>query len=329
MKKKGTSHMNLISTSNQPMGSKVLAGDIGGTNARLALYQLKPDGLELVIQKSYPSSEMTSLEEVVAHFLESHQLTCDAACLGLPGPQSQPGVYNLTNLPWLVEAERLYPALQTRKLVLVNDVEASALGVLGVPADDLFCIHDGKPDPDGNRSVISVGTGLGVGILSPSGRASATESGHGTFAPQNDFDVALMKHLQKMFGHVSWERIASGSGLPYIHAFLVNEESRLTAAEIAKQSENNEACAKTLEKFLQYVGSVAGSIALTQMATGGVYFCGGVANKMFTPKRTSIIREAFLEKGRMKPILERMPLYIIKNENLAIIGAAQRALSLV
>lgn len=304
----------------------VLAGDIGGTNSRLAIYERRAGRIEKVGQQTYPSGDYDSVAEITAEFLDRRSIHCDAVCLGLPGPVGNERVIQLTNLPWQVDRDLLHRTLQVERIELINDVEASAIGVHERSVDEFECLRKGRPDPHGNRTVISLGTGLGVAGLSPSGRAFATEAGHATFSPRSDFDLELLRELSREFDHVSWERVASGPALSRIHSVLVpNGEKRLQAAEIVDRSGFDPLCRRTLELFGSYVGAVAGNIALTMMATGGIFFCGGVAPKVIDVDGAETILATLVDKGRMRPLLERIPVYLVRDDNLAVTGAAHTA----
>lgn len=308
----------------------ILAGDIGGTNSRLAIYDVGPRGLHLETQQTFPSAEFRGLAEIVSRFVEQCRATCEVVCLGLPGPVTTDRVIQLTNLPWEVDHERIREASGTSKVALINDVEASAIGVQALRTEDVDRLHEGQPDPSGNRAVISVGTGLGVAGLMASGRAFATEAGHASFSPRDDFDIELLGALEREFGYVSWERLASGPALPRIYAHLAEEDApALAAPEIVERYQADSVCRKTVDTFCRYLGAVAGNIALTLMATGGVYFCGGVAPRVLDETGASPVLESFFDKGRMRKVLERMPVYLVRDGNLALKGAAHTALRLV
>ena len=308
----------------------VLAGDIGGTNSRLAVYDIGPEGLRLRTNRTYSSVDFGGAAEVVGEFLRSSNVSCEVVCLGIPGPVTPERVIRLTNLPWAVSREQIRLTTGTEKVVLINDVEASAVGVHGLAAEHIDCLHEGQPDPAGNRAVISVGTGLGVAGLTPYGRAFATEAGHASFAPSADLDFDLMKRLSREFGHVSWERLVSGPALPRIHAHLTDSvDSGLDPSEIVGRSAIDPACGKTVAVFKRQLGSVAGNIALTLMATGGVYLCGGVMPPVIDQTGSDDILEAFFDKGRMRGVLKLIPIYLVRAGDLALQGAARNALQLL
>jgi glucokinase len=280
-------------------------------------------------QEAYSSSEHGCLTEVLASFLEGELEDVDAACLGLPAPIQSGVVFPLTNLEWKIDREQVVQAVGTDRVALINDVEASAAGIPGLSPDKLVCLQTGHADPAGNRAVISVGTGLGVSALTPTGHTFATEAGHATFSPRLDPDFDLHAKLQRIYGHVSWERVASGYALPHLHALLAPEQSpRLEWPEIVRRCGTDPACKQVLEIFRRYIGAAAGDIALTLMASGGLYLGGGVATNVLDKKTADQFLGAFRDKGRMRPLLERIPVFVVKEYNLALRGAAQTAVAL-
>ena len=308
-------------------GLTILAGDIGGTNSRLAIYERRTRGLALVAQKTYSSAGYSCVADIISEFLAATGTRCDVVCLGLPGPVRSQTVVHLTNLPWTVDRDRLRQTAATDRVDLINDVQASAAGVFERPATDFTCLHEGLSDPLGNRAVISLGTGLGVAGLTPSGRAFATEAGHASFSPRTEFDLDLLRELSREYGHVSWERVASGPALERIYRSLAPEGSHgLDVPAIVDRATSDPLCRETLATFCRYVGSVAGNISLTMMATGGIFFCGGVAPKVIDAVGASPILEALNDKGRMRPVLEKIPIYLVRDDNLALTGAAYTAM---
>ena len=309
---------------------RILAGDIGGTNSRLAIYSHQGDGLELVHQQTYPSSEHRGLTDVLALFLEGEQEDVDAVCLGLPAPIHSGIVYPLPNLPWRIDRDQVLLAVGTNRVVLINDVEASAVGIQGLSNESRVCLQPGQADPAGNRVMLSVGTGLGVSSLAPSGRTFATEAGHSSFSPRSKLDLELQARLELQFGHVSWERVASGPGLSHIHALLAEQSSpSLAAPEIVSRAESDPVCRQAVEMLRRYIGYAAGNFALTLMASGSLYLTGGVASSVLGTECAAPFLDAFCDKGRMRNFLEKIPVYLVHEDNLALRGAAQTAITLL
>lgn len=322
--------MNFKDNSARSGSSRILAGDIGGTYSRLAIYSHEASRFRLVRQETFSSPAHDGLTEVLTSFLQKSGEDVDAACLGLPAPIHSGVVYPLTNLEWgQVDRDQVLLALGTDRVALINDVEALAAGIQGLPEENLVCLQRGLADPFGNRVVISVGTGYGVSALTPAGRTLATEAGHASFSPRQDIDFRLYDKLQRKYGHVSWERVASGSALPSIYELLAPEHSpRVEASEIVQRSSTDPICRQAVETLRRYIGSAAGNIALTLMASGGLYLGGGAATKVLDPGSFDQFLDAFRDKGRMRPLLERVPVYIVDERDLALLGAAQKAVAL-
>ena len=308
-------------------GMTILAGDIGATNSRLAMYERRTGGLTTVAHHTYPSAEYGCVADIISEFLKTAGSQCDVVCLGLPGPMGSESVVHLTNLPWVVDREQLRQTAATDRVELINDVQASAAGVFEHPATDFTCLREGLADPHGNRAVISLGTGLGVAGLTPTGRAFATEGGHASFSPRTEFDLELFRELGREFGHVSWERVASGPALVRIYRALAPEGApRIDVREIVERAASDPLCRETVVTFCGYVGAATGNIALTMMASGGIFFCGGVAPKVIDAVGAGPILEALVDKGRMRSVLEKIPVYLVRDDDLALMGAAFTAM---
>ena len=313
---------------------RVLAGDIGGTNARLAVFQVEGERYEVEVEETFPSRDYASLVEVVQTFLAGHGVRCRSACFGVPGPVMH-GRAQTTNLPWLVEASRLAEGAGIPRVAILNDLEAQAHGIATLAAGDLLTLNGGRPDASGNRALIAAGTGLGQAGLYWDGqthRPFATEGGHASFAPETELQFALRRHLGARFGHVSWERVVSGPGLVNIYEFLleyrgVEEANRLAAAAISEAALAGRSglCSEALDLFVELYGVEAGNLALKIMATGGLYIGGGIAPRIVEKLQGPVFLEAFLAHGRMRPLLEVIPVRVILNERTALRGAARYA----
>ncbi len=320
----------------------VLAGDIGGTHARLALFDVDDGAFTRRAAETYRSVRYTSLEEIVRSFMASHQAEPVAACFGVPGPVRE-GRARITNLPWTVEAARLAASAGIDRIGLINDLEAQAWGVATLGPDDFVVLNDGDPDAVGNRALIAAGTGLGQAGLFWDGvehRPFASEGGHASFAPRDELEIALLDFLSRRFGgHVSWERVVSGPGFVNIHDFLI-EYRRAQASEEHKDvlrktdpAEITESalardcplCVEALDLFVHFYGAEAGNLALKLMAIGGVYLGGGIAPRIVDKLRRGGFMDAFLDKGRMRPLLAAMPVRVIMREDAALLGAARYA----
>jgi glucokinase len=320
----------------------ILAGDIGGTKVNLALFEVADRKLILGPLATYRSRDYSNLEEMVRAFLTKHQLKVDYACFGVAGVVRNDRA-KLTNLTWTVDASELNLALNLKQVWLVNDLEANAYGFAGLEPDDFVLLNRGEEAPDGNRAIISAGTGLGEGGLLWDGSrrvAIASEGGHADFAPRTDLDVELLRYLRTKLGQVSWEHILSGRGFVRVYEFLrdtgrgaepdwLTEQCReqdpaipITRAGLESKSD---LCVQTVELFVHYYGAEAGNLALKMLATGGMYIGGGIAPKLIAKMKDGAFMRAFIGEGRMKDVLAAMPVRVIMNDKTALIGAARYA----
>ena len=318
---------------------RVLAGDIGGTKTRLAVFDVQGMRLETLTERSYPSGDYSGLEDIVQDFLGGSGVDCRQASFGIAGPV-QRGRAQATNLPWIVEEQALAAVFGFKRVALINDLEANAWGIAALGEKDFCPLNAGSPDAEGNACIISAGTGLGEAGLYWDGQRHwpfACEGGHATFSPSSDLEIALLKYLRERFGHASWERVVSGMGLINVHDFLcehkgvpapswLREEMSAgdPAAAISKAAtdDGDALSAEALDLFIYLYGVEAGNLALKIMATGGVYLGGGIAPKNLERLKGPLFMQGFLDKGRMRPLLEAMPVKIILNDRTALYGPA-------
>lgn len=316
-----------------------IAGDVGGTKTRLALYDATQGAAQPIRQKQYLSDEYEHLEDIVQVFIQETGADVERATFGVPGPVFE-GEVKTTNLPWHIREEDLQRVTGISDIKLLNDLEATAYGIPFLPASDLFALND-VPPAKANKVVIAPGTGLGEAILFyAEGRyfPSATEGGHTDFAPRNLFELELLKNLMGKFGHVSYERICSGIGIPHIYDYLRENayapehpdiEAKLASAEdrtpIIVQAALNlesETCEKTLDAFVTILGSEAGNMALNTLARGGVYLGGGIPPRILDKLKDGTFMSAFVDKGRFSDMMMHIPVYVILNDHTALFGAA-------
>ncbi|VAX05561.1 Glucokinase [hydrothermal vent metagenome] len=317
----------------------ILVGDVGGTHTRLALLEVWEGHLQIVTKKVYRSADYASLEDIAAEYLAAVDAKCKTACFGIASPIKQQ-TCRIINLPWLVDAAVIKARLELEKIWLINDLEAAAWGIAELDQDDFCTLQEGSSDASGNRCIIAAGTGLGEAGLYWDGTCHhpfATEGGHAGFAPRNALEFDLFKHLTKSFGHVSWERLLSGSGLVAIYHFLLMRNMQPVPAWLADA--NHEAAAisqaaidhtcttsiAALDLFVTLYGVEAGNLALKHMAMGGVYIGGGIAPKILPKLQDDAFLDAFNNKGRMEPLMQAMPVTAILNENVALYGQARYA----
>jgi glucokinase len=322
----------------------ILAGDIGGTNTRLAFFDVSNGDSRLVSASVFPSREYSGLDEIVAKFVATSALHPAAACFGIAGPVRNGRVVT-SNLPWTIEAKRLADELKLNHVVLINDLEANAWGISALDAKDVLCLNQVKGRPVGNQAVIAAGTGLGEAGMYWDGtkyHIFACEGGHSDFAPRNDLEIELLQYLCKRYGHVSYERIVSGPGLVNVFQFLRDTgrgkepawladqmQKTAPAAAISRAAMDSKCplCEQALDIFISIYAAEAGNLALKLFSTGGVYLGGGIAPKLVSKLAGPLFMEAFVGKGRMQPLLEAMPVKVITNDQTALMGAARCAVA--
>jgi glucokinase len=321
----------------------VLAGDVGGTHARLALVRVRGTEFEILIERIFPSRNYAALEIILKEFLDSQSTKPDLAGIGVAGP-IRDGKCVATNLPWIVDASKLAAVAALPRVVLLNDMEANAYGIATLAENDLALLQKGEPYSHGNAAVISAGTGLGEAGMMWDGamlRPVPGEGGHASFAPEGELQAEMFEYLMKRYGHVSCERVLSGPGLVNIYQFLRDTgrepETRAIAKEMkagdpaaaisrAAQAHASGLCVRAMEMFVQIYGAEAGNLALKFLASAGVYLGGGIAPKILSELKGGQFLEAFASKGRMRPLLEQIPIYVILNENTALRGAVRGAM---
>jgi glucokinase len=323
----------------------LLAGDIGGTKTVLGLFSTELGPRRPVVEKSYPSARYDSLEHIALAFLAEFGLPVESAVFGVAGPVIQ-GRAEITNLPWVMEEEHLADTLGVRRARLINDLDAIANAVPHLAAEDVRCLIPGEAVEGGAIAVIAPGTGLGEAFLTWDGarsRAHASEGGHASFAPADDLQVGLLSYLMGKLGHVSFERVCSGIGIPNIYEYLkaagygaepdwITEQFALAADPtpvIVKGGLDShrhcDLCELTLDVFVSILGSEAGNLALKVLSTGGVYVGGGIPPRIL-PRLIEGDRfaTAFREKGRFTDVLAQMPVFLIAHPRAALVGAAVR-----
>lgn len=322
----------------------LLAGDIGGTKTHLALYS-SDGGLVPQKQDKFKSSDYPSLEAVVQEFLAKEKGAVDRATFGVPGPVLQ-GQITTTNLPWVVSEANLQRELGFPRVKLLNDLEATAYGLLHLAPADLVALNDAPPR-SGTKAVIAPGTGLGEAVLfHQDGRyyAIPSEGGHTDFGPTNLIQIEILRHMLGKFGHVSYERIASGMGLPNIYEYLRDNRFAAELPEVAEAlakagdptpiivqeaiAGKSELCIGTLNIFVSILGAEAGNLALKVMATGGIYLGGGIPPRIVSKLKDGTFMAAFVNKGRFADMLAHIPVSVILNPDTALLGVAAYGLGL-
>ena len=322
------------------MQNLILAGDIGGTKTNLAIFSVHDGKLRQVEKKAFASQEYSGLMPVLHDFFDNNHTPIERACFGVAGPIFE-GKVKTTNLPWFVDSQEIERAFKLKSVTLLNDLEAGAYGIFTLEPHELFILNEGVSGSRGNRVLIAAGTGLGQAILFDDGRdyhPSASEGGHGDFAPTDETQIDLLRYLIKKFGHVSYERVASGPGIANIYDFFRDTgrleepdwlQQKIATAQDASVVISQEGlagssaiCAQTLDLFVSIYGAEAGNLALRGKSTGGVYIGGGIAPKILAKLKDGSFMRAFLDKGRYRNFLSSVPVRVILNDEAALQGAA-------
>jgi glucokinase len=321
----------------------ILAGDIGGTNTRLAIIEAGDGGMRILFEKTFPSREKTSLESALAEFLSLYDCDLTRASFGIAGPVRN-GRCEATNLPWVVDSKTVAKQLRLKRIGLMNDLVANAYGISLLQSKDFVTLNKGARNAKGNRALISAGTGLGEAGMFWDGevhRPFASEGGHADFAPRNHLEMELLDYSMRRYRRVSYERLVSGPGLPHVYAFLKDTGKVEEPPWLAEEMRHGEhpaqrisqlalegkspLCIQALDLFVSLYGAEAGNLALKIMATGGVYLGGGIAPKIISKLREPGFMNAFTAKGRMRPLLQDIPVNVILNPKTALLGAARHA----
>ncbi|MCP9461029.1 MAG: glucokinase [Nitrospira sp.] len=352
----------------------ILAGDIGGTKTNLALYDWTDERTEPVRVESFPSGDYSSLEEILRDFLASPlstlspiegtaetsdpespadrkadeastPLRIEVACFGIAGPVLD-NRSRTTNLPWAIDGDHIAKEFAIPQVRLLNDLEATAYGILLLHPDEVEVLNAGTPPAKRQAlAIIAAGTGLGEAILFWDGttyRPMPSEGGHADFAPNNDNEIELLRYLRGQYLHVSYERVLSGPGLHAIYEYLrdtkKNEPTWLAekiktgnpAAVIAEAGLAGQAdiAKQALDLFASIYGAEAGNLALKALSLDGVYVAGGIAPKLIAKLRDGTFMKAFTNKGRYKRLMNSIPVKVVMNQHTALLGAASVAATL-
>ncbi|WP_341528293.1 glucokinase [Nostoc sp. UHCC 0302] len=333
----------------------LLAGDIGGTKTILQLVELSESQSELhtIYQESYQSGDFPDLVPMVQGFLlKAESPTPEKACFAIAGPIVK-NTAKLTNLAWFLETERLEKELGIPHISLINDFAAVGYGILGLQKQDLLTLQAGKLQPEAPIAIIGAGTGLGQGFLIKQGKyyqVFPSEGGHADFAPRHELEFQLLKYLldKHDIQRVSVERVVSGQGIVSIYQFLRDRKIAPESPDIAKiirtweeeagQQEksvdpgaaigkaalqkSDRLCEQTMQLFVEAYGAEAGNLAIKLLPYGGLYVAGGIAPKILPIIQNSSFLLNFTQKGRMRSLLEEIPVYIVLNQQVGLIGAA-------
>ncbi len=317
----------------------IIAGDIGGTNTRLALFeQGRPVFRWTRPSRNYPEF-YPLFKEFLAHcpVASPQQLVVCLAVAGvIEGNRRAKG----TNIPWIIDSERIETDTGCQKCIIINDFEAAAWGVTTLQQGQYVQVGGPRPQTGSTMAILGAGTGLGQAIIpgDSTGRYMVihSEGGHAGFAPESREEIALLSYLMERFGHVSVERVLSGQGLVNIYSFLKKEPADkledgprgdLLAPDITRRAieESDEVCSRTVELFCRIYGAEAGNLALKCLPYGGVFVAGGIAPVILPFIQKGGFIEAFEAKGCMREVMKKIPVLIVKEPDLGLIGAAVKA----
>ncbi|HSD55512.1 MAG TPA: glucokinase [Burkholderiales bacterium] len=333
------------------MAAHLLAADIGGTKTDLGIYALGSGPRAPIATGRLSSTAYNGIEPLVRAFLDERRLAVDYACFDVAGPVVG-GRATLTNLPWTLDEAALSRALGVKAVWLLNDLVATATAVPCLLAEDLVTLNAGHPVHGGTIAVIAPGTGLGEAFLTWDGeryRAYASEGGHASFGPSAPAEVELYIYVRQRFGHVSYERVCSGIGMPNLYRFHRDSahatESPAIAARLAQAADHEKAhaiidgaldpkgpdplCAAALDTFVAILGTETANLMLKTLSTGGLYMAGGIAARILPVLRTGALLARVLDKGRMSELLARIPIHVVTAPQTALLGAASHGLECI
>lgn len=322
----------------------ILAGDIGGTKTNLALCNLVDGKLEIIVQHQFASREYDRFMDLVKDFQEKTSMAkIEALCIGIAGPIINERC-RTTNLPWDIKAKDLRSHFSIDSVKLLNDLEATAYGMLYLEEDEFLDLNPTGRKNKGNIAVIAAGTGLGEAVLYWDGNSYhpiGTEGGHTDFAPISSQQDELLTWLRRRYpGHVSYERIASGMGIYTLYEFLsetgfapepqamlniADGEDKSAMVSRCALEQKDPLCMEVLRLFAEIYAAEAGNLALKSMSLGGVYIGGGIAPKILPIIKSDYFLNAFASKGRFEELLRGMQLKVSLNPKTALLGAARFA----
>ncbi len=327
----------------------VLAGDIGGTKTLLRIVNRDGARQQLIFEARYSSSAFERFEDMLEQF--RHEATpgfwrdIGAACFGVAGPVTTHAAHQeaqVTNLPWRLHSAHLAEQFTLPRVRLINDFAAIGYGIPVLGEEDLVTLQSAPARPQAPCLIIGAGTGLGVAQLFIEGndyRVWASEGGHLAFSPSDEQHTALLRYLRKRHGRVSWERVVSGPGLVNIYSFLhdcgatstqahrqiLAQEDPAAAIATAALQHNDPIARRALEMFVSLYGAIAGELALVTLAYGGVYLAGGIAPKLIDLLKQEQFLHAFTAKGRMARLVQDMPVHVVTQPQVGLMGAAAAA----
>ena len=315
---------------NASLSAPRLLGDIGGTNARFAL--VMGDGSPITQEVTLPTGQFPDLAAAASAYLQQvGQTAARQACIAIANPIDG-DVLKMTNNHWQFSIEATRQALGLDSLLMLNDWEAMAMAAPALNGRDLEQVGSGEPIPNAPKGLIGPGTGLGVSSLVRSRQGDwvpiAGEGGHVSLSPTSEREADILRVLWQTHPHVSAERVISGMGLENLYRAICilngTEPEPLVAAQVSERglAASDVACEEALDRMCRLLGNAAANLALTLGARGGVYIGGGVIGRLGDYFARSGFRAAFVAKGRFESYMQRIPTYVIRAEQPALIGCA-------
>ena len=326
-----------------------LAGDIGGTNTSLILSDHSDNDIQTIYKCTYSSKDYIDFYILLDDFLQkcskvkSH---INAACFAIAGP-IQSNEVHVTNLPWIIKEREILRRFKIKNVKLVNDFQAIGHSLATLDDKDIKTLQSGKPDIEGPKLLLGAGTGLGMGII-VSNKTDVnilpSECGNADFAPRNDLDIELIQFLMQHKKRIACEDILSGTGIKRIYDFIKAKNLADETPELHSRLKSSDPAAEistfgllgkdrlaelTLHYFTQIYGAQAGNLALTILATGGVYIAGGIAPKIIDKLKDGTFIDTFNDNPKMKVILKNIPVHVILNTDAGLNGAKSIASALV
>ena len=326
----------------------IIAADVGGTKTRL-IYASSTQPHNILYEARYSSRDFASFEPLLKTFIHDSGSTAgqvETLALALPGLVNANSA-RLTNLPWVIEKQSLQDTFGIKNVSFMNDFQATAIGTSQLLEKDQIMLNPGSQNTDtsSNNTRVAVGAGTGLGVAwaqennkedhpsdTETSHAYDTEGGHIDFAPVDDKQISLLQFLQQRFGHVSYERILSGGGLVSLYQFCAGNDSGgkhgqiITAEWVNQQSENDTVADEALSLFVQIYGAYIGNIALLFKPHGGIFITGGIAAKIVKKMQSEEFLNAYLNKGRMRALVEQIAVYLVTNERIGVLGAMSQAI---
>lgn len=324
-------------TGKSPEKMTIIAADSGGTKTHMALFEVENGNFSILRENIYKSKDWKSFSDMVLDFGVTFPKP-DRLSFALAGPV-QSGRVQMTNLNWYIDSQELREKTGVADVFLLNDLKAIAYGLAALRPADLIEVYKPANLLEGNAAIIAPGTGLGEAGLFWDGEALHpfdTEGGHTDFASRSELDDELFYVLQKKYGHVSWERVVSGMGIVTIYEFLRDVKKMEEPAWLTEQinqgdmggaigqaaKANCPICVETIRLFVHYLAVEASNLALKMKCTGGLFIGGGIPPKVWNESLQAYFLEHFFQVGRLRPLLEAMPIYLITNQQTALLGAA-------